>query len=227
VLAVFQHVLAHAVLLGEENSHGGGGCKLETYRQKRRNSRREDGRFGNWQDVRAHGNVLTKLRDRVRPMWVAQAFKRVLGWEGGGAGQWIINVPPLMCLWYKSSSALSLSRQPLRGGGGMARCCKKAAARQTRYSRGSKRTMARCYSYAESPPRCREQSGLLQCSAFTIDNPPNPIGTAGSRADRPFVPTRAITTSPTTSTPSRVTPAARTPQAPLASLSATTRPLTG
>jgi hypothetical protein len=61
--------------------------------------------------------------------------------EGSGPGQWIDrHLPPLTCFLYKSSSALSLSRQPLRGGG-MVRCCKKAAGRQTRYSCARKRTM--------------------------------------------------------------------------------------
>ena len=44
----------------------------------------------------------------------------------------------------------SLSRQPLRGGG-MARCCKKAAARQTHYRRGRKRIMGVVYSCTRSP----------------------------------------------------------------------------
>ena len=74
------------------------------------------------------------------------------------------HLPPLTCRSYKSSSALSLSRQPLRGGG-MARCCKKAASRQTRYTWTRKRTMSELLYLTSAPP------ALSRACCFAQDSP--------------------------------------------------------
>jgi hypothetical protein len=80
--------------------------------------------------------------------------RRLRGYEAKGSRRRPMDrhLPPLTCLSYKSSSALSLSRQPLRGGG-IVRCCKKAAPRQTRYTWSGKRTMSVVLYLAEVPPR--------------------------------------------------------------------------
>lgn len=124
------------------------------------------------------------------------------------------HLPPLTCRSYKSSSALSLSRQPLRGGG-MARCCKKAASRQTRYTWTRKRTMSELLYLTSAPPRVVASMLFRTGQPPTIDKPPAPKSPSHAAGHvRPIVRSSRLLSRPR---PSAKTPGdlARPPALPL------------